>query len=195
MNKEEYLKELKHHLKRLPAKDYENAMEYFTEYFEEAGTEQAEAVMAELGTPKEAAAELVRNLLEEKTEPEKTGRKPISPIRAILIAVTAVLLLPIGFPIFFTGLVLILLVVLLSFSLFLLGVASALSLLQQGVTMIFDSIFMLPHSIAGTATTFGAGLFHLGESILIGMLIIYICHILAKCLLTSIRKITAKRSV
>lgn len=195
MNKEAYLKELKHHLKKLPRKDYENAMEYFTEYFEEAGTEQAEAVMAELGTPKEAAGELVRNLLEEKTETEKTGKKPLSPLRAILIAVTAVLLLPVGFPIILTGLVLILLVVLIILCLFLFGVALDLSLLTEGVTMIFDSILMLPHSMAGAATTLGAGLFHLGESILIGILVIYICRLLAKCLLTAIHKITAKRSV
>ena len=58
MNRTEYLKQLDKYLKRLPAEDYQNAMEYFTEYFDEAGPEGEEQVIRELGTPKEAASEL-----------------------------------------------------------------------------------------------------------------------------------------
>ena len=39
MTREEYLRQLQHYLKRLPKEDYDSAMEYFTEYFEEAGPE------------------------------------------------------------------------------------------------------------------------------------------------------------
>ena len=38
-NKEAYLDELRRYLRKLPADDYENAMEYFIEYVEEAGPE------------------------------------------------------------------------------------------------------------------------------------------------------------
>ena len=41
-------------------------MEYFTEYFADAGPENEQAVIKELGTPKQAAAELMRNLLDKK---------------------------------------------------------------------------------------------------------------------------------
>ena len=34
LTKEEYLAQLKKYLKRLPKEDYNNAMDYFTEYFE-----------------------------------------------------------------------------------------------------------------------------------------------------------------
>ena len=37
MTRTEYLNQLKHYLKRLPHTDYEEAMDYFKEYFEEAG--------------------------------------------------------------------------------------------------------------------------------------------------------------
>ena len=37
LTKEEYLAQLKKYLKRLPKEDYNNAMDYFTEYFEDAG--------------------------------------------------------------------------------------------------------------------------------------------------------------
>ena len=39
LTKEEYLAQLKKYLKRLPKEDYNNAMDYFTEYFEDAGSE------------------------------------------------------------------------------------------------------------------------------------------------------------
>ena len=40
LTKEEYLAQLKKYLKRLPKEDYNNAMDYFTEYFEDAGSEE-----------------------------------------------------------------------------------------------------------------------------------------------------------
>ena len=39
MTRTEYLAQLDHYLKKLPAKDYQEAMDYFTEYFDEVGPE------------------------------------------------------------------------------------------------------------------------------------------------------------
>ena len=57
--------------------DYENAIEYFSEYFDEAGPENEQHVMEELGEPKEAARELLLNLLQESVGDGKdsTGEK------------------------------------------------------------------------------------------------------------------------
>jgi Predicted membrane protein len=66
MTSGEYLKQLEKYLRKLPQSDYEDAMEYFTEYFADAGPENEQAVIKELGTPKQAAAELMRNLLDKK---------------------------------------------------------------------------------------------------------------------------------
>ena len=65
MNRETYLKELRKYLKRLPKDDYENAMEYFTEYFDDAGND--EEAIRELGSPREAASNLLAALLNQKT--------------------------------------------------------------------------------------------------------------------------------
>ena len=40
MTRQEYMEELKKYLKRLPQEDFDNAIEYFSEYFEEAGPEK-----------------------------------------------------------------------------------------------------------------------------------------------------------
>ena len=39
MTRNEYMEQLKKYLKRLPKEDYDNAIEYFSEYFDEAGSE------------------------------------------------------------------------------------------------------------------------------------------------------------
>ena len=44
-------KQLEKYLRKLPQSDYEDAMEYFTEYFADAGPENEQAVIKELGTP------------------------------------------------------------------------------------------------------------------------------------------------
>ena len=45
MTRQEYMEELKKYLKRLPQDDFDNAIEYFSEYFEEAGPEKEQQVM------------------------------------------------------------------------------------------------------------------------------------------------------
>lgn len=65
------MEELKKYLKRLPQEDFDNAIEYFSEYFEEAGPEKEQQVMRELGEPKEAARELFLNLLQESVEKDQ----------------------------------------------------------------------------------------------------------------------------
>ena len=60
MTRTEYIAKLTKYLRKLPQKDYEEALEYFMEYFEEAGPENEAQVIAELGTPKEAAHEVIR---------------------------------------------------------------------------------------------------------------------------------------
>ena len=67
LTKEEYLAQLKKYLKRLPKEDYNNAMDYFTEYFEDAGSEGETSLMQELGTPKEAAYDILDNLISERS--------------------------------------------------------------------------------------------------------------------------------
>ena len=66
MTKVEYLAKLDWYLRKLPKDDYQEAMDYFREYFDESGPENEEAVIAELGTPKESARDIISRLLDEK---------------------------------------------------------------------------------------------------------------------------------
>ena len=55
MTKTEYMKVLSKKLRRLPKEDYERAVEYFEEYFADAGPENEQKAIEDLGTPEEAA--------------------------------------------------------------------------------------------------------------------------------------------
>lgn len=104
MTSREYLKQLEKYLRKLPQSDYEDAMEYFTEYFADAGPENEQAVIKELGTPKQAAAELMRNLLDKKVdereamekEEKQKEKKKTTGANVVWIAILALFAAPIG---------------------------------------------------------------------------------------------------
>jgi uncharacterized membrane protein len=52
----EYIQELKHHLRKLPDEDREDAITYYFEYLAEAGPEGGAAAMQRLGSPAQLAA-------------------------------------------------------------------------------------------------------------------------------------------
>ena len=55
MNKQEYMNQLKERLRRLPKEDFARAVEYYEEYFAEAGEENEAKAIEDLGSPQEAA--------------------------------------------------------------------------------------------------------------------------------------------
>ena len=56
MTRTEYLAQLEKYLKKLPAKDYQEAMDYFTEYFNEVDPEgEAAAIVKKLALSKIAS--------------------------------------------------------------------------------------------------------------------------------------------
>ncbi|MDT2731226.1 DUF1700 domain-containing protein [Streptococcus parauberis] len=79
MTKTEYLNQLSKYLKKLPQSDYEETMEYYTEYFEEANPENETQIIEELGSPKEAASEILSKLLDEKIyQSSKTPKSTVT---------------------------------------------------------------------------------------------------------------------
>ena len=58
MTKSEYMKKLSYSLRRLPKEDFNQAIDYFEEYFAEAGEENEQQAIEDLGSPEDAAKEL-----------------------------------------------------------------------------------------------------------------------------------------
>ena len=56
MKKETFLKELEYLLQDIPDEDKEEALSYYRDYLEEAGSENEDKVMEEFGSPERVAA-------------------------------------------------------------------------------------------------------------------------------------------
>ena len=83
MRKYAYLARLEELLAALPAQERQDALNYYEEYFDAAGSENEEQTAAELGDP----AEVARNILEgEGVEPPAPAAAPMATAFAKLIS-------------------------------------------------------------------------------------------------------------
>lgn len=105
MSKEEYLKKLRSKIKKLPQEEIEAAIDYYQEYFEEAGEDSAEAVIKRLGSPSYVGSQILADYAVKDIENEKkTAKKSASSIWFIIMAIFAA---PIGLPLLFAVFILI----------------------------------------------------------------------------------------
>lgn len=68
MSRDEFLKQLERLLCDIPENERREAMEYYRNYFEDAGPEKEAQIIEELGSPQEVAASIRRNLFGEEFE-------------------------------------------------------------------------------------------------------------------------------
>ena len=190
MTRTEYIAKLTKYLRKLPQKDYEEALEYFMEYFEEAGPENEAQVIAELGTPKEAAHEVISRLLDEKIIEEKSSLRNKTTI--LWIAILAVLASPVALPIllFFLAMLLTLLVVI--FAVIVTALALTFALLISGVYTFFTSFSLLNISLASTLFGGGLGLLMVGGALLLLLISFEICKFIVKLITLLIKWLIKK---
>ena len=191
MTKVDYLAKLDKYLRKLPKEDYQEAMDYFSEYFEEAGLENEAQVITELGTPKEAARDIISRLLDEKIiDQEKT---PKSRVSMVWLAILAILSAPVT-------LTLALFLFLAVITILALGVAAIAVVLSRGgafltsgIYMLFDSWSYLNISFSTTALSFGLGLLALGLSLLALLAAGAVCKVVGRSIVNLARKTENKR--
>lgn len=175
MTKQVYLDQLRKYLKKLPAEDYADAMEYFTEYFEEADEEQAQQLMHELGTPKEAARELIQNLLDKKITEQADGTAPKKKSHIFWIAFLTICAVPIGAPLLIALLLVLCALCICAAAIVLSVFCCALAFFLVGGKLIVRGLLAIPYSLSGAGMIAGSGLLTLGLSILAVVLGIYLC--------------------
>lgn len=160
MTREEYMRRLRYRLRRLPREDYNKAVSYFEEYFDDAGAENEAQAIEDLGEPEMAADQIVREFaVENAREPVKNVKRGFS---AVWIGILAVFAAPIGLPLalafgavcFAFALVIAAFV----FCIFLMAFAVVIS----AIPCIVISIWLLFTSFADGVATLGIGLISLG---------------------------------
>lgn len=200
MTSQEYLNQLQKYLKKLPQSDYEDAMEYFTEYFADAGPENEQAVIEELGTPKLAAAELMMNLLDKKTdeyaameqEEKRKEKKKTTGANIIWIAVLALFAAPIGAPVLIS-VILVLLCVALCVALFDMSIFLAAAVgVAVGIKLLLRGILAVTVSFGGFSLITGMGILLIGISILCIVFGVYLAKWMGWLFVWCARRITRK---
>lgn len=190
MTKTEYIAKLTKYLRKLPQKDYEEALEYFMEYFEEAGPENEARVIAELGTPKEAAHEVISRLLEEKIVEDKSSLRNKTTI--LWIAILAVLASPVALPILLFFLAMIVTLLMIIFAVIVTALALTFALLISGVYTFFTSFSLLSVSLASTLFGGGLGLLMFGGALLLLLISFEICKLIVKLITLLIKWLIKK---
>ena len=164
MTKTEYMKKLAHNLRRLPKEDYDRAVEYFEEYFAEAGPENEQQAISDLGSPDEAAKALIVDLAAQNIkEKPKTMKRGLS---TLWIAVLAVCSAPVTLPVAICILAVIGAVLLcVGIALFCV-VITAIAVAASGILSLFGGIILLFRSLGDGLCNIGLGLFSTGAGIL-----------------------------
>ena len=159
MNKVEYMSSLKKKLRHLPQEDLRKALEYFEEYFEDAGVDNELQAIDDLGTPEIAAEQLITNLAISNTqEPVKDIKKGMN---HIWIGVLSIFAAPIALPVAAAIVICILLIILSVFLvIFALFLASFAGLIMCPISIIV--------SFTQTGTDIGSFLNLLGMGIFSG---------------------------
>lgn len=167
MSRDEYISHLKYRLRRLPKEEYDKAISYFTEYFEEAGPDNEAQAIEDLGTPELAADQIIRDFaVENAREPARDIRHGFS---AVWIGILAVFAAPIGLPFALMLGVMGLTLVILIFTLILCVFIVTISVAVSAIPCIIIGVWMLFTSFADGVATLGAGFIGLGIGILLIM--------------------------
>ncbi len=89
MSREDYLRALSERLSgRMPAKELEKVIQYYADYFDEAGAEREQEVIEKLGDPAEVAATILEGTLQEKSK--RKGMPTGAKVALVLVLVLLV---------------------------------------------------------------------------------------------------------
>ena len=184
MNRTEYMAALRRALSVLPEEERASALRYYEEYFDDAGPENEQKVISDLGAPETVAAQILADYREVSAVPPANGKAAQPPkrgwrgINPWLLLVLVLLAIPVGIPL--AGVLVGLIATVFGIALSVILVATVfiivvpLCLLAGGVVLCGFS-FVLWGAPASAITTLGCGLSLFALGILVSLLMIKLC--------------------
>lgn len=167
MNKDAYMRALAVQLKRLPREDFERAIEYFEEYFEEAGEENEQQAIHDLGTPEVAARQIMMDLAVKNADnQQKSVKRGLS---NVWIGVLGVFAAPIALPLALAAVIVVMALVFAALAVVFSVILVAVVLTVTSVVGFIGSVVLVFVSPLNGLATLGMAMFCIGLCILIGM--------------------------
>ncbi|MEK5333371.1 MULTISPECIES: DUF1700 domain-containing protein [unclassified Lysinibacillus] len=195
MDRVSYLKKLRGKLSRLPAHELNAALVYYEEYFDEAGAENEQQVISQLGSPSVVASQIMADfaLKDLDATPASTKKN----MTAIWLIILAILSAPLSLPILAVAVALMISVGAVIFSVVVAIVATVLSIFLGGVVALIAGFFVLTEHWPTALLFMGIGLIVTGLGVLlfpaVARLIKKIGLVCVEVLASLFRKITKKR--
>lgn len=104
MDKKQYLYELSKQLKDLSNEEYNEALCFVEEYFEEAGPENEQRIISELGTPEKYAAQIKAESVIKGQHQSKEEKSTKSSMKTLWVIILGICALPLAAPLLFAAL-------------------------------------------------------------------------------------------
>ncbi|EOS51524.1 DUF1700 domain-containing protein [Lachnospiraceae bacterium MD335] len=223
MNKNEYLERLSKLLADISYEEHEEALSYYREYIEDAGAENEQRVIEELGTPEHLAQEIREGLLK-KGEPSRRQGEPIrapklrtdsgnrssqasdktperSKSNVILIIIAVILTSPLWFPLACAVIGTVFGIIVTAFAIVLSVGIIGIVCTAVGIALIIAGFLaclsVTVYSVSGTlagAALIGSGLITLALGILFTVLTVWLCGWALPALIHFIRQTISRIS-
>ncbi len=165
-----YLKALRDNLRNVPPQEAEDIMQYYIEYFDEAGPENEQKVIEELGSAwqlaqKVSAGYVIQNI--ESGEGNQTIKQKAS---NTWVLVTAIVTSPVWIPLIFALAVVAFSLLIALFAIVVAFFASAVGFAVAALVMLVAGVVTMFESIGGGLIMFGAALLFAAATIIMVLL-------------------------
>lgn len=171
MNRKEFIETLRRELSKLPQEEIDEAIEYYEEYFDEAGVEREEEVIKELGSPKKIAnqikSEYAVRQLDDEGDNRSTAIKGLSAVWWVILGICAA---PVSIPIAIVLIALAIAGFALALSIVISVFAAIFSVAFTAVATIVLGILAIPSALSTAVLFIGTGLIVLG--IMAGLMVL-----------------------
>lgn len=175
MDKREYLAQLANHLKDLPNDEFEDAMHYIEEYFDEAGIENEQKVVEELGTPAKYAAQIkASSTIKENIRQPRNAVKPSSGIKTVWYIIAGICALPIALPLLIVVIALVFTFLVIAFALIVTILAITFAAYISAIPLLLSSFPLFAINVPSGFMALGASIVLLGIAVLITCIVILI---------------------
>lgn len=105
MNRQEFIRKLESELSKLPKNEIKDAIDYYNEYLDDAGSENEEAALKELGNPSRIATQIKADFAVKQLSTKRAAGNPESKkgIAIIWWVILGIFTAPVALPIAITG--------------------------------------------------------------------------------------------
>ena len=170
MKRREFIEKLRSELSRLPQEEIEAAVEYYEEYFDDAGRENEKEVLQQLDSPKKVAAQLkseyAMKLFDEEEKP--TVKKGISAVWYVILGICSA---PVSIPLAIALGVLVIAILITLAACVIALFAGIAACVLGAIAFIIIGFMAIPVSISTAMIFIGAGAGALGFMAAMGVLL------------------------